>query len=129
MELFHLLLGRSVVFFLLICGVWGILAHFGRLPSDGRYYSTLVLAQLLLVAQTLLGVILLVSGRMPRDPIHFLYGILAAIVLPAVHGYATRRGWSSPLAYGLASTFIFGLAVRSFTTTAVGFAGLLGGPR
>ena len=59
MEIFHLLLGRSVVFFTLICGVWGILAHFGRLPADGRYYSTLVLAELLIVAQALLGLILL----------------------------------------------------------------------
>jgi hypothetical protein len=129
MELFHLLLGRSVVFFMLICGVWGILAHFGRLPADGRYYSTLVLAELLIVAQALLGLILLISGRLPTDQIHFLYGGLAVLVLPAVHGFATRRGWSNALACGLACLFIFGLSIRAFTTTAVGFAGLFANPR
>jgi heme A synthase len=128
-EIFHLLLGRSVVFFTLICGVWGLLAHFGRLPSDGRYYSTLVLAELLVIAQALLGVILLVSGGWPRDPIHFLYGGLAALVLPVVYGTANRRGWSTALACGLASLFIFGLSIRAFTTTFVGFAGLFGAPR
>ena len=129
MEIFHLLLGRSVVFFMLICGVWGVLAHVGRLPSDGRYYSTLVLAELLLIAQALIGLILLGSGRLPTDQIHFLYGGLAVLVLPAVHGFATRRGWSTSLATGLAALFIFGLAIRAFTTTAVGFAGLLANPR
>ena len=129
MELFHLLLGRSVVFFTLICGVWGVLAHVGRLPSDGRYYSTLVLAELLLLAQALLGLILLGSGRLPADQIHLLYGGLSVLVLPGVYGFATRRGWSAPLACGLATLFIFGLAIRAFTTTAVGFAGLFANPR
>ena len=124
MEIFHLLLGRSVVFFMLICGVWGVLAHFGWLPSDGRYYSTLVLAELLLIAQAALGVILLVDGRFPRDGIHILYGALSAMVLPTVHSFATRRGWNPALPTGLASLFIFGLAIRAFTTTIVGFAGL-----
>src|SRR5919197_3228032 len=121
MEIFHLLLGRSVVFFTLICGVWGILAHLGRLPGDGRYYSTLVLAELLIVAQALIGLILLISGLQPADQIHFLYGGLAVLVLPAVHGFATRRGWSTALSTGLAALYIFGLAIRAFTTTAVGF--------
>ena len=129
MEIFHLLLGRSVVFFTLICGVWGVLAHFRRLPADGRYYSTLVLAELLIVAQALLGLVLLLSGRMPRDPMHFLYGALAALILPVVYGYATRRGWSAPLVCGIATLFIFGLAIRAFTTTIVGFAGLFANPR
>jgi hypothetical protein len=118
-----------VVFFTLICGVWGVLASLRLLPADGRYYSTLVLAELLIVAQTLLGVLLLIEGRMPRDPIHILYGALAAVVLPAVHGFAVRRGWNTALACGLATLFIFGLSVRAFTTTAIGFAGLFGGPR
>ncbi|HEY3109961.1 MAG TPA: hypothetical protein VGL23_14460 [Chloroflexota bacterium] len=129
MEILHLLLGRSVVFFMLICAVWGILAHVGRLPSDGRYRSTLVLAELLLLAQALIGLILLGSGRLPSDQIHFLYGGLAVLILPAVHGFATRRGWSTALASGLAALFIFGLAIRAFTTTAVGFAGLFANPR
>ena len=129
MEIFHLLLGRSVVFFTLICGLWGLGAHFGRLPADGRYYSTLVLAELLIVAQALLGLVLLASGRMPLDPIHFLSGGLAVLVLPSVYGTAIRRGWSAPLACGLATLFIFGLSVRAFTTTAVGIAGLLANPR
>lgn len=124
------MLGRSVVLFTLICGIWGILAHAKRLPDDGRYYSTLVLAELLILTQAALGVVLIVLGRMPalRDPIHVLYGLLAALLLPAVYGIATRRGWSAPLALGLTALFIFGLSIRAFTTTYVGFAGLLANP-
>jgi hypothetical protein len=107
-----------------------VLAHFGRLPNDGRYYSTLVLAELLVVAQALLGVILLVSGATAtlRDPIHVLYGGLSVILLPTVYGMATRRGWSTALACGLVTLFMFGLGVRAFTTTYVGFAGLFANP-
>ena len=114
---------------MLICAVWGILAHFGRLPNDGRYYSTLVLAELLVVAQALLGVLLLLQGRMPRDPLHLAYGGLAAMVLPTVYGFANRRGWSTALASGLATLFIFGLSIRAFTTTFSGFAALFANPR
>jgi hypothetical protein len=126
MELFHLLLGRSVVFFMLIVGLWGVLAHFGKLPADGRYYSTLVLAELLAVVQAALGVVLLLLGRMPLDPIHMLYGGLAVLVLPVAYSYANRQRWSAPLVCGLATLFIFGLAIRAFTTTAIGFTGLFG---
>lgn len=126
MELVHLLLGRSVVFFLLICGLWGVLAHFGRAPADGRYYSTLVLAELLLVAQALLGIGLVLLGRMPPDVMHLAYGGLAAMVLPVAYNQAIQRGWSPALTCGLASLFIWGLAIRAFTTSGVGMAGLIG---
>jgi len=114
---------------MLICGVWGVLAHFGRLPNDGRYYSTLVLAELLVIVQLLLGVLLLIEGRLPRDILHIAYGGLAAMVLPAAYGFANRRGWSTALASGLATLFIFGLAIRAFTTAGAGFVALFANPR
>jgi hypothetical protein len=126
METLHLLLGRSVVFFFLICGVWGLLGHFKKLPVDGRYYSTLVLAELLVVAQAALGIVLVLLGRSPLSELHFLYGGLSVVLLPVAYNYATQRRWSAPLVCGLTTLFIFGLAIRAFTTTAIGFGGLFG---
>jgi len=126
MEIVHLLVGRSVVFFFLICGVWGILAHFKKLPADSRYYSTLVLAELLVVVQACLGVALVLLGRSPASDLHFLYGGLSVLLLPIAYQEATRRRWSAPLVLGLTTLFIFGLAIRAFTTTLVGFGGLFG---
>ena len=122
----HLLLGRSIVFFTFICGVWGILAFFGRLPNDSRYYSTLVLAELLLLAQTALGVVLMATGRVPRDMLHLAYGGLAAVLLPIVHHYSVRNGWNTGLTCGLVSLFIGGLSIRAFTTVGTGISALLG---
>lgn len=122
----HLLLGRSVVFFTFICGIWGILAFFGRLPNDGRYYSTLVLAELLLLAQTALGVVLLATGRSPKDMLHLAYGGLAAALLPIVYHYSIRNGWNTALTCGLTSLFIGGLSIRAFTTVSAGISALLG---
>lgn len=126
MEILHLLVGRMIVTLMLICGVWGLLAHFGRVQAGGGYYSTLVLAELLTLVQLAAGIVLLLSGRMPLDPLHFAYGVLSALVLPIAYGYANRQRWSTPLVCGLATLFIFGLAVRAFTTTAVGLGGLFG---
>lgn len=126
MDVLHLLVGRMIVTMMLICGVWGLLAHFGRLQAGGGYYSTLVLAELLTVVQFAAGVILLLLGRTPLDPLHLAYGSLSAVVLPIAYSYANRNRWSPTLVCGLATLFIFGLGIRAFTTTVVGFAGLFG---
>lgn len=126
MDVLHLLVGRMIVTMFLICGVWGLLAYFGRLKAGGGYYSTLVLAEVLAIVQFAAGAILLLLGRMPPDPLHLAYGSLAALVLPIAYGYANRNGWSLPLTCGLATLFVFGLGIRAFTTSVVGFAGLFG---
>lgn len=125
MDVIHLLVGRSAVFFCFVCGIWGVLAHFRKAPDDSRYTSTLIIAEVLLVAQAILGVTLILSGRMPPDPMHIAYGALAAIVLPAVYGWANGRGARLALPTGIAMLFIGGLAIRAFTTSVVGFAGLI----
>jgi hypothetical protein len=62
--------------------------------------------------------VLLVTVGQPRDNLHFLYGASVILTLPLVASYIVDKPFSRPLAYGLASLFMAGLAIRAITTGA-----------
>jgi hypothetical protein len=67
-----------------VLAVWGLAgAAFGQGPGRA-YRSGLVIGQLLLVAEALLGALLLVGGLRPAQPaLHVVYALVAIAVLPA----------------------------------------------
>ena len=70
-----------------------------------------------MLAQGVLGIVLVVSGHMPADIIHFLYGVLVALSWPGAYVYTNARaGRREAAIYALVSFFIFGLAVRAIMT-------------
>ena len=67
-----------------------------------------------------IGVLLVASGQIPSDLLHFLYGVLVALSWPAVYVYTNaRNGRNEAGFYALAGFFVFGLALRAITTGAV----------
>ena len=56
------------------------------------------------------------SGRRPADNLHYLYGASVIVTLPLVASYIADKRFSRPLAYGLATLFMAGLAIRAITT-------------
>ncbi|HEY0580918.1 MAG TPA: hypothetical protein VGE94_01985 [Chloroflexota bacterium] len=68
------------------------------------------------VAQAIVGLGLLLTVGQPRDNLHFLYGASIILTLPLVGSYIIDKRISRPLAYGLASLFMAGLAIRAMTT-------------
>ena len=75
MNAIHMTVGIGVIATNLIAGAWGGIAWLRKDPSVIFWYL-LRTAQLVLVVQVALGVILLASGRQAADQIHLLYGIL-----------------------------------------------------
>ena len=59
---------------------------------------------------------LVLSGARPVDNLHFLYGASVILTLPLVMSYIVDKKFSRPLAFGLASLFMAGLAIRAITT-------------
>jgi hypothetical protein len=116
MNAIHLLIAQAIVLYFALVGVWGVFLALRRQPFNSAYQGALVIALVLGVVQALVGVLLLVSGTRPRDDLHYLYGLSIIVALPLVQQYITRRTVSRPLAYGLASLFMMGLAIRAFTT-------------
>ena len=79
MDTVHLIMGITVLVTNLGAAVWGGIAWFRQAPSPGFWYL-LRTAQVAVVAQVLLGAILLLLGRSATDGLHYLYGVLPIFV-------------------------------------------------
>jgi hypothetical protein len=89
----HLALGVTVLVLNLLTGVWGAVAWFQDRPSVGFWY-VLRAAQVSVVVQVVLGVLLLVAGREAADPIHYMYGsgpLLVNLIAEGMRAGAAQR--------------------------------------
>jgi hypothetical protein len=115
----HCRVGLSVSFFSFILGVWGIIAFLRGSGVTGSYFGALVVGEILVIAQALLGVILVLAGEWPMDALHFLYGVVVILMWVMVYIYTkggtTRR---EILIYAVVSFFMMGLAIRGIMTGA-----------
>ncbi len=114
----HELFARAIVLYFALVGLWGLFLALRKQPFNSAYQGALVIALVLGVVQALIGVLLLVTGTRPRDDLHYLYGLSIIVALPLVQQYLAKRTLSRNLAYGLASLFMMGLAIRAITTGA-----------
>src|SRR5215210_7285557 len=75
----HLALGVAVLGLNLVAGVWGGIAWLTERASVGFWYA-LRAAQVSVVAQVLLGALLLALGHEADEPIHYMYGSAPLLV-------------------------------------------------
>jgi hypothetical protein len=75
----HLAVGVGVIALNLLAGIWGATAWLLRRPSVPFWYLLRV-AQASVIAQVLLGALLLVSGREAKDGLHYMYGAAPLVV-------------------------------------------------
>ena len=82
----------------------------------------LVIAELLVIAQVLLGIYLWVVGVRPGRVIHLLYGALIPALIPGAYLYTQgRNGRGEVLIYGTAAIFLVGLVMRATFTGEISF--------
>lgn len=74
----HVITGIAVLVTTLLAGAWGGVAWLKSIPSTGFWYA-LRIAQIVIVIQVSIGVLLLMTGRVAPD-IHYLYGGLCLLV-------------------------------------------------
>jgi len=113
----HQRVAYSLLLLALIAGIWGIVRYGLRRGVDGNYWSVLGAAELLVLVQGILGVLLWLKGLRPAEGIHLMYGALGAVVLPAFyglsHGEDDRR---AALTYGFLCVLIAGFTLRAIST-------------
>lgn len=85
----HVGVGVAVLATNLGAGLWGGYAWYRQAPSEGFWYLLRV-AQIAVVAQALVGSILLLTGRESPDGLHYLYGVLPVMI--AMLAEAARAG-------------------------------------
>lgn len=109
----------SMLYFALI-SLWGYFRFFRRQGLDPAYWGALVIAEILVVAEALLGVYLWASGLAPARPVHFLYGALIPIMIPAAYLYTRGRAARAEIMiYATATIITVGFIIRAVYTAQV----------
>jgi heme A synthase len=112
----HQLIARALVLYFAVVGIWGVFLGFRKADINSSFRGALVIGVGLGVLQAVIGLALVLTGGRPADNLHFLYGASVIVTLPLVASYLVDKTFSRPLAFGLASLFIAGLAIRAITT-------------
>lgn len=117
----HARIGNTALLFMLIAGVWGLIRWRRKQAIDQNYMGILIVGELLLIGQLLLGVYMLLVQLAPpssRPWLHYLYGFVTVITLPAVYAYTKGRTEevSDQALYALICLTIAALVYRAMTT-------------
>lgn len=103
--------------FMFAVGFWGLFTYIKGGVLEGSIGGALVIGQALIIVQGAFGLILYIDGPRPSDPVHILYGITAAIVMPFAYTYVRdRHPRQALIIFSLLALFIGGLAIRGMTT-------------
>lgn len=94
----HIWVGVALVSSSLVAAAWGGAAYWRSHPSIGFWY-VLRAVQLLVVAQVVIGGVLLLGGREPSGGLHYVYGLLPLLV--SFFGEGARVGVSARELEGL----------------------------
>lgn len=103
--------------FFLFVGLWGLFEYMRGGVLGGSVAGALIIGQVLVAVQVLLGVVLLADGFRPAESVHYLYGASAILVMPFAWSYMRARApREALLIYSLVALFVCGLAIRGMTT-------------
>lgn len=96
-----------------LAGLWALAAHW--LPAARRrslWWFT-VAAQLTIVAQVILGVLLVTTEDREAPQFHMFYGFVALASVGIIYSYRQQLAAHKYLLYGLGGLFLMGLAIRA----------------
>ena len=117
MGLLHRIVGFAIVGAFLVLAVWGaVLRVRGRDAASWRFWALLHYTENVVVAQAVVGLILLVLGR--RQPVlHYFYGAVFPLVVVVVGRLASlRREERDYVPIAFAAFISFGLTLRALMT-------------
>jgi len=102
-----------VVFSNGLAGLWCLGAHwFAPLRLRAMWWFV-VLAELTIFVQVILGVSLVAGEKMKAPQFHMFYGFVAIISVGIIYSYRQQMEKHRYLLYGLGSLFIMGLGIRA----------------
>src|SRR5689334_16676956 len=111
-----LLFTLLLVFVVLI--VWGLINFFRKSGLSRGYASALVIAELLLLSEVIIGILLVIDkAHAYRQTDHIMYGIIAVLTLPMTMVYIRGRNtrWDQ-LIYVAACIFLSAIVLRVLET-------------
>jgi hypothetical protein len=110
-------LGTTSLYYFLILTVWGYVRFFRNKGIDSTYWGMLAIAEILILAECLIGGYLWVGGYRPQRSIHVLYGLIIPLMIPGAYLYTKGRGAKAEiLIYSTAAIITVGLIIRAIYT-------------
>jgi hypothetical protein len=112
----HMTVGGAVVVLNWLAGLWGLLVWRRRMAVTPLLQQTIALSHTVVLAQAVLGLVLLTSNHRAPMQLHYVYGLLP--VGAVLFGYSARTedGRRNLLVFSVIGVVIGGLAVRAFMT-------------
>jgi hypothetical protein len=114
----HARLSVTAAWFIAAVGVWALVQRIRNQPLSASWYGALVVGEVLLIVQALLGVLLYMQGyggALPRPFMHILYGVVSLITIPAAYSYfgSLEDEKVKALAMAAACAFLWGIILRA----------------
>jgi hypothetical protein len=116
----HVVLGWVVVITNGLAGCWALAAHrVESLRSKALWIFTAV-AQVVIGAQVIVGVINMQVNELEVGGVHLFYGFVALFSVGIIYSYRQQIEQWQYLLYGFGGLFLMGLALRSMFIPALG---------
>jgi heme A synthase len=114
----HSRLSTTAMLYIGLLALWAFWRFFRRQGPDSSFFGALAIGEVLMLIQGLLGAYLwLIAGQDPGRTIHFLYGVLSLLVIPAIYAYTHgREERRDSLIYGAVLLFMVGILLRAQQT-------------
>jgi hypothetical protein len=114
----HAQLAIAVMLFNAILGVWGFIKFARRHGMDGSFFGAVALSPILGLVQLAVGLVLIAQGLGVNVRfVHYLYGALVIIAVPAVFAFTRGRDdRGAVLIYASVLLLTAAFGFRAYTT-------------
>lgn len=109
----HVVIGWSVVIGNALAGGWALAAHYAEPFRRRELWWFTVLAQVLVLAQGTVGVVIQNQENLEPPDFHLLYGFTMIAVVMILYGYRTQVPQLRYLLYAGGGLFLMGMGIRS----------------
>ncbi len=109
----HVVVGWSVIFANGIAGFWALAAHYRRPFQRAELWGLVIVAQALVTAQAVIGVVIQSQEDLEPPDFHLLYGFTMLAVVMILYGYRAQIPHLRYLLYAGGSLFLMGLGIRA----------------
>ena len=116
----HARLANTAMIYCIIMAVWGLWRFFRRQGLSGGYLGAVVIAEIVLLIQGIIGLILWFGGGTYQPGyVHWIYGIALVLGAPIVYVYTKgRQERPEMLLYAVAFIVMVALVLRAMVTAA-----------
>ncbi len=125
-QMLHAGLTNTLLLYTLALAGWSFVVFFRRAEISPAYWGGFAICCGMFAVQFVLGLLLVPGGGSTTVRwVHYLYGTLGVITLPAAFGFTRGRStFHEALVYGVVLLFIAGVVARARVTAVLALPGL-----